>query len=401
MSQPEDTWHEVEAAAAELANTVGERLRAGTDVILGINLVGEHLVEATALRIGASQGRFFAFLVRNGNYEGVYFRSVDPHITDDPRFFACVGYGDRPTNWVRLLPSGELLPDGQLRALVVESHRLTLMRNQGVPPKSAYGDVHPILIKALDAAPEDERTPPPYHAGGPRPQLPGPEMVGVAIACGEHVMKLAPEAQRDELTRVLVLAQKARELERARKATRAEIDGRELEKAAAARPKDSPALRVARRAAACAQWLTGDRLELVMQNAGLTAERAVDVLHAQGEPGSVRDLLNRLDEWILRAELLAVDPGLGGKAQGHDVKSLGVTRVLWRAANDKGYASTWLVRFDDSTYGLRRKVGSRFRWILGSRDDVVASVPDATFEGAVAHVLERDNPSWESATHRV
>jgi hypothetical protein len=398
MSGPEETWQKVVAVAAELANTASVRLEVSAADYLGVNLPGTVLATVTALRIGATAGRFFAFVVPSGQNEGVYLRSVDARVTGDPRFAGCVGnFGAGPTNWVRILPSGEPPTDDELRALVVESHRLTLTRNQGLPPKSAYGDVHPILIKALDAAPEGERLPPPYHAAGPRPQLPGPEMCAVAIACGEHVTKLAPEAQRDELAGVLALAREGRDLGRTPMMTRT---WQELEKAAAARPKDSPALRVARRAAACAHWLTGNQVDLVMQNAGLTASRAVQLLQAEGEPGSVRDLLTRLDEWILRAELLAIDPELGGKATqalrgatlatGNDVRNLGVTRVLWRAANAKGYAAIWLVRFDDGTYGLRHKVGSRFRWILGSRDDVVASVPDATFERAVALVLERD-----------
>jgi hypothetical protein len=393
MSEPQDTWQRVLAVAAELANTVSVPLESSPGAYLGVNLPGSVRVTATSLRIGATPGRFFAFTIPNGQDEGVYLRSVDSRVPQDPRFAACVGYYDAaPTNWVRILPNGEPLTDGELRALVLESHRLTLTRNYGVPPKTAYGDVHPILIKALDAAPEAERPPPPYHAGGPRPQIPGPQMVGIAIACGEHVRMLAPDAQRDELVRVLALAREGRDLERPQMITPV---SRELEKASGARPKDSPALRVARRAAACARWLAGDRRELVMQSAGLTAERAVQLVQAAGEPGSVRDFLARLDEWILRAELLAIDPELGGKAAGSDLTNLGLRRVLWRAANDKGYAAAWLVHFDDGTYGLRHKVGSRFRWILGSRDDVVASVPDATFERAVALVLERD----EKAPH--
>jgi hypothetical protein len=41
-------------------------------------------------------------------------------------------------------------------------------------------------------------------------------------------------------------------------------------------------------------------------------------------------------------------------------------------------------------YGILTKQGRRYRWIVGSRDDVLATVPDHHMEAAVQAVLARD-----------
>jgi hypothetical protein len=49
-----------------------------------------------------------------------------------------------------------------------------------------------------------------------------------------------------------------------------------------------------------------------------------------------------------------------------------------------------LVRFEGGGHGLRRKLGARYAWLKGSKDDVLASVPDIDFERAVKTALARE-----------
>jgi hypothetical protein len=97
--------------------------------------------------------------------------------------------------------------------------------------------------------------------------------------------------------------------------------------------------------------------DMVWKNTVRAAEHAVHALQEKGDPAAVREFIRLLDDWILVAEIVGLD------------------RMLWRASNEKG---------------LRHKVGPRYRWITGSRDDVLASVPDVSFERAVASALERE-----------
>jgi hypothetical protein len=197
------------------------------------------------------------------------------------------------------------------------------------------------------------------------------------------VRGLVPDAQRDEYDRVLAAARRAPDVVRAVQAQPTDREPlyelcRTLEKAAKWRSGDARALGAARRAAGGALSLAYNKLDMVGQNASHAAERAVQALREAGDGASVRGFIEALDDWILLEEILAIDPDVS------------VRRVLWRATNEKGFAASWLVRFEDDRYGLGHKVKSRFVWIRGSRDDVLASVPDRSFQLAVAFAFERD-----------
>lgn len=63
-----------------------------------------------------------------------------------------------------------------------------------------------------------------------------------------------------------------------------------------------------------------------------------------------------------------------------------IVETLWRGAT--GVAPThWIVRLEDETFGLLAKTRGRWTWSPGSRDDVIATVPDALMPGAVEAVL--------------
>jgi hypothetical protein len=248
---------------------------------------------------------------------------------------------------------------------------------------AADSDLYPILSRALAAADPSERPEPPYHAGGPMPKLSALAALDIAIWSAEHVAALAPAAQKAEIQRVLALAHDvAREPPARPKMAYTEPRFRalttQLEEAARTRSKDSRSLGAARRTAGGAASLCKGKPDMVWPNAAYAAERAVQALREKGDRVAVRAYLAALDDRILAAELELIDA---------DVK---IARVLWRGSNEKGLPGLWLVKLANGTYGLRRKLGSRFTWLTGSRDDVVASVPDVDFERAVSIAMARE-----------
>jgi hypothetical protein len=385
ITGPGDFWETVATVAAALPNAVRFTLTSPFEFTLRtkLDLGDEVRGAAPAFRIGANATRLFTFSLLEGKHAGVYLRSLDSKLAADPRFSSCSGFAGNPTNWVRLSRWEAGIPDEELYGLLVESHRLTLTRNEGVPPRTEFGDVHSILLRALNTAAPEQRPPPPFHAGGPMPKVTGAGAYRVAIACAEHVRGLVPDAQRDEYDRVLAAARRAPVVVRAVQAQPTDHEPfyehcRTLEKAAKSRPTDARALGAARRAAGGALSLAYDKPDMVGQNASHAAERAVQALRETGDGASVRAFIEALDDWILLEEIRSIDPDVS------------VRRVLWRATNEKGFAAAWLVRFEDDSYGLRHKPKSRFMWIRGSRDDVLASVPDKSFQLAVAFAFERD-----------
>lgn len=60
-----------------------------------------------------------------------------------------------------------------------------------------------------------------------------------------------------------------------------------------------------------------------------------------------------------------------------------VARCLWRGTDADG-AALWLAGFEGGTSGLLRKVGRRWQWFEGPRDEVLANLPGERFEEIVA-----------------
>jgi hypothetical protein len=347
----------------------------------------KHVVAAGNIRAftvgkGAGNTKLFAYLVTTQDERGIHVRSVDLRVLSDPRFVMSRLFASgRGTNWVRLKWTG-LEPNwAEIQRLVVASHGLVLnLKKKG--NRRARGTVYPILQRALDAADESERPTPPYHAGGPMPKLSGPAALRIALWSAEQVAPLAPADQREEVARVLSFVRYVAS-ERNERVTRGPRGLRwppteQLRDAAATQRGDSRALGAARRAAGGAASLCAGKPDRVWENAALAAERVVQALRERKDHAAVRAYLTALDDRLLVEELGALEG---------DVR---VARVLWRGANAQGLPALWLVRLVDGSYRLRRKVGSRFTWLTGSRDDVMASVPDDAFERAVAIAMARE-----------
>ena len=67
-----------------------------------------------------------------------------------------------------------------------------------------------------------------------------------------------------------------------------------------------------------------------------------------------------------------------------------IERVLWRAADDKGFPAYWFVRLRPREYGLLAKLGGRWGWHAGDRDTMFATVPDALLDAATEIAIARD-----------
>jgi len=93
--------------------------------------------------------------------------------------------------------------------------------------------------------------------------------------------------------------------------------------------------------------------------------------------GSVPDFLREIDRQMVRLEWNALRGEDGARA----------TEFLWRGTDPKGKLAHVVVQLEDGSFGLLTKQASRWRWITGRREDVLASVPDAHFEPAVRMVL--------------
>jgi hypothetical protein len=101
----------------------------------------------------------------------------------------------------------------------------------------------------------------------------------------------------------------------------------------------------------------------------------------------VRTFLVKLNEALLRLELEAalVDRAPDGVAAR-------VTSVLFRGgATAKGLPTLWVARLErPDAYGLLLKLGARYRFVEGERDDILATLPDHAFADGV-HAVSSSN----------
>ena len=73
-----------------------------------------------------------------------------------------------------------------------------------------------------------------------------------------------------------------------------------------------------------------------------------------------------------------------------------MAEVLWRGLT--GMKTThWIVRLADGSHGLIAKTRGRWTFAAGSRDDVVASLPEQQMEAAVARLLGKSAPARAGA----
>jgi hypothetical protein len=259
-------------------------------------------------------------------------------------------------NFVRL-PLDQL-PEN-LPALIAESLRLSRLKS--------FGDLSPILRGALEEVPASRYPEMPFHAGGPSPATSGRAGVEIALWAAESVEATVDAKKRAEFVETCELV---------RMALRNNATSPDLE-TVARRGAAPPALRAARRAAGAAASLVKGKPDMVFMG----ASRAVAYAALAVDDKRQTRWIAELDQQLLRHEFRA-------QSESRIEQPLPPTfDVLWRGETPAGHPSGWLVRLGSDDYGLLINLKSRYRWAHGTREDVLAVVPDESFERACRVVM--------------
>ena len=208
------------------------------------------------------------------------------------------------------------------------------------------------------------RPPPPYHAGGPAAKILGNEgwCAGLLAVWAAGQFRARGANRRTRKTNADCSRLRVLEIQ-----NRSGRDGRRTNRIN---------MRSQRRVSQCARVNTyGTRAS------GYAAEAIVHViwqLQKDHEDEKTRAFIAEVDDRIIAAELAATAHDRGGRA-------LAVERVLWRGADHTGNCGSWIARLAPERYVLFQKLANRWTFTEGSRDDVLATVPNEHFERSDAH----------------
>jgi len=258
--------------------------------------------------------------------------------------------------------------------------------------------VHVMLSPALGLVPPAER-PAQIHASGPIPRFSALGLARwLASTAAEHAAPFQAAVVRSivgELEAYAANPVEAREAQSDGDALDAAYDPdlqpaiARLHAATRFRQKDSGFVNVCR-FAACVAMFTFAGQRASANRALLDAIGAASNLFAAGVAPvafpSPAAFAEALDQQMLRLEL---EEAFSAQTR---APAPAVAAVLWRAG-DGDKASIWLVRLASSAgrYGLLLDSPPQRRWLEGTRDDVLASVPDGFFDAATAAVLAAES----------
>lgn len=320
-------------------------------------------------------GKVFALVLFAGDQPGVHLRSNDQVVRADPRVAASSFTHRRIeyfNNFIWLRDVSQWA-DAELARLLHDSLTLAKRKDGGVKRGNEFRDLALIVRKALVETPAELRPKGPHHAGGPAAKIVGHEGPFAAALARWVVDQFEP-----------VVSAAARPVFDAyRQALRDPAQRERLRPILDA----TPATVRAERALVAAHFSLGAYDPI--SGPGL-ASRAFMQWHAQlleRSAAQLTALLTALDDTVLNAEFRAL-AHLRAKRQ-----LPGVERVLWRGADAKGNAGHWVARLAKGQYASLQKLGTRWAWLEGSRDDVLACVPDVAFAAASTIALARDLPA--------
>ncbi len=225
--------------------------------------------------------------------------------------------------------------------------------NEAAAAKRAHG----ILRAALRAAQKKVKPSPPYHLGGPAPKLTVRDLVLVSTFFVRRVREHVRPEEREAFERTLAI------LERPMTALAMFEDWT---------PDASPAMRVLEQVSLAVREGSPYALQRCGQRA---AAAAVKILQFAKRPDEASALVRDLDALLVAREWEALRAS-------HPDGAPDVASLLWRGADEKNTLAHVLVRTKDGGIALLSKAGRRWRWHTGSRDDVLATIPDAHFAEA-------------------
>lgn len=236
--------------------------------------------------------------------------------------------------------------------------------------------LHTVLAAAQKAAPETERLRV-CHQGVPaRPVIANAGYVALCVLAADAVAHLVPAAEQKEFRKWVEFARPVRErdvLTKAQQKSQQASMNTWLHEVSAT----TPALILAQSTALAADCCSsGDDAGKVTRQAVVTA---LQMLAAEGKPGAARQLLEAMDRLILKEDALTQLTKMKQQPRSP------VVAAAWRGV-EKGKATHWLVQLEQG-FALWWKVRGQWRLVEGSREDVLASVPDAQMASATVALL--------------
>lgn len=231
--------------------------------------------------------------------------------------------------------------------------------------------LHPVLKAALKFAKVTDFTS--FQAGGPAVRVvkfEGPACLSLAVWQAGLLESTLAANERAEYERLMKLAAEAPQL-RYRELGVAPLTG-------------SPALISAGECVNARQAAAGGYDSRAAGYAAAISERVLAQLG--GKQAAVEQFLIELDDRLMGYEFAAAARVKGG------AEFAQFERVLWRGADAKGDCVAWVARISHERYAILSKVGARWKWVEGSRDDTLAAVPDASFAAATKVAIARDTP---------
>ena len=235
--------------------------------------------------------------------------------------------------------------------------------------------LHTVLAAAMKAAPEDQRLERPHGHVAAKPVINNRGYLGAALLAAEHVRALVPEAERKAFNRLEELGRRVLAGKEMTSEDEAVLnrEAPHVWQPSGAHSRNftavSPVLRIA-------QGVAFEAEEAEANNVGGKGAREACAQAAQvlAKP---RPFLEALDALILLEDAKLQFSKVSEKPSAELVAS------CWRGA-EKGKGSHWLVKLANGRFALLWKVKGKWRLVEGSREDAIASVPDAHLKDAVA-----------------
>jgi uncharacterized protein (TIGR02996 family) len=231
-------------------------------------------------------------------------------------------------------------------------------------------NAHPLLLRALEAAPPETHPPEPFHGGGPQPSFDSQAYAEAAVWLAERIEPHVDPRDRAVFERLLGFARRQLVLG----------VGDSSHRKAVLSADASSASRVPCK---LAHWAVKEVAGWAFREVcrppfvGAAAQPAAANLGrflADHAPTSLRDLLVDLDALCLTLEATTV---LRARKL---IPLAPVQAALWRD-HAKGKATAWLLRLTNGSLALLAKSGPRWRLVIGE-EDALAAIPTERRERA-------------------
>jgi len=224
--------------------------------------------------------------------------------------------------------------------------------------------MHAILEAAIKVVPAPHRPVAPVHLGGATPRLTAGRYAELASFCGTEALSALSPAEHRLVTQVLELLHPSFDDRRFMTRYR-QLKGET--------GRETPVATQLLVAVKDCRWAS-----LSMGRPGL-ARACVTALRRVHGPQEAARFVAALDETLCRLDALSTFERLGvGRGD--------ITRVLARGERDDE-TTALVVQLPDARFGLLWRPDGQWRWVDGSRDEVLPLVPSDLFAFAVARAL--------------